>query len=62
MNTDQVNVRYMVEDVDAAIEFYTKTTWFYTWNEFFSCICGCNKRELAITSQRKKKFCRQGYA
>ena len=24
MNTDQVNVRYMVEDVDAAIEFYTK--------------------------------------
>src|SRR5688500_17586 len=24
MNTDQVNVRYMVEDVDSAIEFYTK--------------------------------------
>jgi len=24
MKTDQVNVRYMVEDVDAAIEFYTK--------------------------------------
>ena len=24
MNTDQVNVRYMVEDVDASIEFYTK--------------------------------------
>jgi catechol 2,3-dioxygenase-like lactoylglutathione lyase family enzyme len=24
MNTDQVNVRYMVEDVNAAIEFYTK--------------------------------------
>src|SRR5215204_2552217 len=24
MNPDQVNVRYMVEDVDAAIEFYTK--------------------------------------
>lgn len=24
MNTGQVNVRYMVEDVDAAIEFYTK--------------------------------------
>jgi catechol 2,3-dioxygenase-like lactoylglutathione lyase family enzyme len=24
MNTDQVNVRYMVEDVDAAVEFYTK--------------------------------------
>jgi catechol 2,3-dioxygenase-like lactoylglutathione lyase family enzyme len=24
MNTDQVNVRYMVEDVDKAIEFYTK--------------------------------------
>ena len=24
MNTDQVNVRYIVEDVDAAIEFYTK--------------------------------------
>jgi catechol 2,3-dioxygenase-like lactoylglutathione lyase family enzyme len=24
MNTNQVNVRYMVEDVDAAIEFYTK--------------------------------------
>ena len=24
MNTDQVNVRYMVEDVTAAIEFYTK--------------------------------------
>jgi catechol 2,3-dioxygenase-like lactoylglutathione lyase family enzyme len=24
MKTDQVNVRYMVEDVDASIEFYTK--------------------------------------
>ena len=24
MNTDQVNVRYMVEDVNASIEFYTK--------------------------------------
>ena len=24
MITDQVNVRYMVEDVDAAVEFYTK--------------------------------------
>jgi catechol 2,3-dioxygenase-like lactoylglutathione lyase family enzyme len=24
METDQVNVRYMVEDVDKAIEFYTK--------------------------------------
>ena len=24
MKTDQVNVRYMVEDVDAAVEFYTK--------------------------------------
>jgi catechol 2,3-dioxygenase-like lactoylglutathione lyase family enzyme len=24
MNTNQVNVRYMIEDVDAAIEFYTK--------------------------------------
>ena len=24
MNKDQVNVRYMVEDVDAEIEFYTK--------------------------------------
>jgi catechol 2,3-dioxygenase-like lactoylglutathione lyase family enzyme len=24
MNTDQVNVRYMVDDVDAAVEFYTK--------------------------------------
>ena len=24
MNTDQVNVRYMVESVDAALEFYTK--------------------------------------
>jgi catechol 2,3-dioxygenase-like lactoylglutathione lyase family enzyme len=24
MNTDEVNVRYMVEDVNAAIEFYTK--------------------------------------
>lgn len=24
MNTDQVNVRYMVEEVEAAIEFYTK--------------------------------------
>ena len=24
MNTEQVNVRYIVEDVDAAIEFYTK--------------------------------------
>jgi len=24
MNPDQVNVRYIVEDVDAAIEFYTK--------------------------------------
>ena len=24
MNSGQVNVRYMVEDVDAAIEFYTK--------------------------------------
>ena len=24
MKADQVNVRYMVEDVDAAIEFYTK--------------------------------------
>ena len=24
MKTDQVNVRYMVDDVDAAIEFYTK--------------------------------------
>ena len=24
MKTDQVNVRYIVEDVDAAIEFYTK--------------------------------------
>ena len=24
MNNDQVNVRYMVEDVDAEIEFYTK--------------------------------------
>ena len=24
MKTDQVNVRYMVEDVDTAVEFYTK--------------------------------------
>ena len=24
MKTEQVNIRYMVEDVDAAIEFYTK--------------------------------------
>lgn len=24
MNTDQVNVRYMVENVDTAVEFYTK--------------------------------------
>src|SRR5213595_3372597 len=24
METDQVNIRYMVEDVDSAIEFYTK--------------------------------------
>src|SRR5687767_9829194 len=24
MNTGQVNVRYMVEDVDAAVDFYTK--------------------------------------
>lgn len=24
MNTDQVNVRYMVDDVDTAVEFYTK--------------------------------------
>lgn len=24
MQTDQVNVRYMVEDVAAAVEFYTK--------------------------------------
>jgi catechol 2,3-dioxygenase-like lactoylglutathione lyase family enzyme len=24
MNTDQVNVRYMVESVDASVEFYTK--------------------------------------
>ena len=24
MNTDHVNIRYMVEDVDAAVEFYTK--------------------------------------
>ena len=24
MNTDQVNVRYMVDDVNAALEFYTK--------------------------------------
>jgi catechol 2,3-dioxygenase-like lactoylglutathione lyase family enzyme len=24
MKTDQVNIRYMVEDVDASIEFYTK--------------------------------------
>jgi catechol 2,3-dioxygenase-like lactoylglutathione lyase family enzyme len=24
MKTDQVNVRYMVDDVDAAVEFYTK--------------------------------------
>jgi len=24
MKSDQVNVRYKVEDVDAAIEFYTK--------------------------------------
>lgn len=28
MKTDQVNVRYMVEDVDAAIEFYTKNLGF----------------------------------
>jgi catechol 2,3-dioxygenase-like lactoylglutathione lyase family enzyme len=24
MNTDQVNIRYMVEDVNAAVQFYTK--------------------------------------
>jgi catechol 2,3-dioxygenase-like lactoylglutathione lyase family enzyme len=24
MNTDQVNVRYMVDDVDASVEFYTR--------------------------------------
>ena len=28
MNSDQVNVRYMVEDVAAAIEFYTKNLGF----------------------------------
>jgi predicted enzyme related to lactoylglutathione lyase len=28
MKRDQVNVRYMVEDVDAAIEFYTKNLGF----------------------------------
>jgi predicted enzyme related to lactoylglutathione lyase len=28
MKTDQVNVRYMVEDVDTAVEFYTKNLGF----------------------------------
>ena len=28
MSSDQVNVRYMVEDVDAAIDFYTKNLGF----------------------------------
>jgi hypothetical protein len=40
----------MVEDVDAAIEFYTKQLDFKLGTNSSPALCGCNKRKLAFTS------------
>jgi catechol 2,3-dioxygenase-like lactoylglutathione lyase family enzyme len=60
--TTTVNVRYMVDDVDVAVAWYTKHLGFKVPLQCRTCLCGRGTRFAKALAQRTEKLCRTSNA
>ena len=62
MDDNTVNVRYMVDDVDAAVAFYTTHFDFTADSNAAPAFRRCDPREAATAAQRPRKLGRTAHA
>jgi catechol 2,3-dioxygenase-like lactoylglutathione lyase family enzyme len=62
MPSATVNVRYMVDDVDAAVEWYTKHLGFELLSNCGAGVCRRHARVAAAVAQRSDQLGRTGHA
>jgi hypothetical protein len=62
MPEHQVNVRYMVNDVQGSIDWYTKNLSFKLLSNASPAFCGCRARAVAAALKWREKFCGATYA